>query len=217
MLPMAQEVVPLDANGQPMPGYAQPQPGYQAGAPPPATGAYGGGQQPPYQQGQPGQPPMAGGYVQQQQQPMQPPMQPMQMQMPGYGATGQMQPGQMQMQPPAGAGHFWMLEGQQTLLVRQKFDVAEQIAATVGCPCIEFQNTYYVHDSAGAQILQAKEESSMLCRGCCKPNHELKLNVRLFERDGESVTPPPTKGRRLTPIHHQPNAFKSGLRRLAAW
>eukprot|EP00854_Cymbomonas_tetramitiformis_P024823 gene24823-30243_t len=58
--------------------------------------------------------------------------------------------------------------------MHQKVELLE--AAT--CGCCEQQNSYKIYDQNGQKILKIKEDSSCLCRVCCRPYHQLQLEVK---------------------------------------
>ena len=153
--------------------------------------------------GQPGYPPQQGQYPPQPaggQYPPQPyPPQPAEGQYPPQPAGGQYPPQpyspeggcqpQYPVQPQPGQGgmgagaqqaqqFIQYIGNAQKLVIKERVNALEVASDMVGC-CFNQENTYDVFDALnGMKVMEVKEESSLMCRMCCKPHHPLKLNMK---------------------------------------
>jgi len=60
------------------------------------------------------------------------------------------------------------------LIVKQDLSVIEAVSQG----CCEFNNKYRLFNENGQLVYQVIEESDVLCRCCCNPNHKLNLEVK---------------------------------------
>lgn len=79
---------------------------------------------------------------------------------------------------PVNATPHGFLPGYNRLIMKQKFEGCEALAACLCCGCVEFENKYDIFDAnSGQPIMFAKEESNCCFRCCFSPGHCAKVNV----------------------------------------
>jgi len=80
---------------------------------------------------------------------------------------------------PAAIGGFSLMDGVNSIAIKQRPQLAEALADNLGLGCIEFRNKYDMYNAeTGMTLMYVEEQSGMLCRACCKPNHTLQLHVQ---------------------------------------
>jgi hypothetical protein len=81
-------------------------------------------------------------------------------------------------------------------LVKQDSSILEMATSNAGCGCCEMSNKYAIYgiDANGQQktLLLGQEDSSVLNRACCAPNHA--FSMKFYETRGNSKAPNKTKG-----------------------